>query len=86
VIIAGVVASLPLELPALNCTVGAGSSSIIVTVELDGLPSVAPPVGFDSVTVNHSLGSFRVSFVIATENVLLAVSPLVQERFPLVKV
>ena len=83
VIEAGVVASLPLELAALNCTVGGGSSSVIVTVALDGLPSVAPPVGLDSVTVNVSFGSSRVSFVIGTENVLLAVSPLAQLNVPL---
>jgi hypothetical protein len=54
VIEAGVVASLPLELATLNCTVGAGSSSVIVTVALDGLPNVAPPVGPDNVTVNYN--------------------------------
>jgi hypothetical protein len=86
VIEAGVVASLPLELAALNCTVGVGSSSVIVTVALDGLPNVAPPVGLDSITVNVSFGSSRVSFVIRTENVLLAVSPLGQLNVPLVEV
>jgi hypothetical protein len=82
VIEAGVVASLPLELAALNCTVGVGSLSVIVTVALDGLPSVAPPVGLESVTVNVSFGSSRVSFKIGTENVLVAVSPLAQLNMP----
>jgi hypothetical protein len=83
---AGVVASPPLELATLNCTVGAGSLSVIVTVALDGLPRVAPPVGLDSVTVNVSFNSSRVSFVIGTENVLLAVSPLAQLNVPLTEV
>ena len=55
-------------------------------VVLDGLPNVAPPVGLDNVTVNVSLGSSRVSFVIGTENVLLAVSALAHDRVPLVAV
>jgi hypothetical protein len=57
-----------------------------VTVALDGLPRDAPPVRFDNVTANVSLDSSRVSFVIETENVLLAVSPLAQLNVPLVEV
>ena len=59
---------------------------MIVTVALDGLPSVAPPVGLDSVTVVVSSTSSRASFVIETMNVLFAVSPLVQLKVPLAAV
>jgi hypothetical protein len=86
VIEAGVVASLPLELAALNCTVGDGSSSVIVTIARSLCPKVAPPVGFDKVRLIVSLGSFRLSFMIGIENVLPAVSPLAQLNVPLLEV
>jgi hypothetical protein len=82
---AGVFASLPLRLTAPNCTVGTGSSSMIVAVALDELPNVAPPVGLDSVTVNVSFGSSRASFVIGTL-IVWFVTPGLNVNVPLVAV
>ena len=47
--------------PAIDTAGGGTSSFVIVTVALDGEPSVSPPVGLDSVTVNVSFGSTVVS-------------------------
>ena len=58
------------------------SSSEIVTVEVGMLPIEAPPVGAESVAVKVSLGSSTASSSSRTSIVLLAVSPLPQERMP----
>jgi hypothetical protein len=60
------------------------SSLVIVTVAVDGVPSVAP-LGADSATVNVSLGSTTVSPIIGTLIVLL-VCPAVNVRVPEVAV
>jgi hypothetical protein len=64
----------------LGPTVMATSSLLIVTVAVDGVPSVAP-VGADSATVNVSLASNTVSPMIGTLIVLL-VSPAANVSVP----
>ena len=60
------------------------SLSVIVTVALDGAPTV-PPVGFESVTVNVSSFSAKLSFVIGTE-MLFELSPAANDSVPEVAV
>ncbi|MFZ2197100.1 MAG: hypothetical protein WAV13_05155 [Thermodesulfovibrionales bacterium] len=69
-------------LAAVHCTVGAESSSVIVTVALLSAPSVAPPVGVESVTVKVSFVSSIVSCVIGTVKVLFAISPSAHDSVP----
>ena len=64
---------------------GGGSLSVIVTVA-DAVPSVAPPVAFESVTPNVSFGSSAVSLMTGTVIVFGAVSPSAHVRVPLVAV
>jgi hypothetical protein len=59
---AGVVPSLPLDVAALNCTVGVGSSSVMVAVCTVVVPGVAF-VGVPIVRTTVSFGSSSVSLV-----------------------
>ena len=56
------------------------SSSLIVTVAVEGLPMVAPPVGAERVAVKVSFDSSFESPTIGTWSVLLLLSPLPHER------
>ena len=69
---------------ALNWKMPGGRTSLswMVAVAVAGEPSVAPPVGAESMTWNDSLPSTAVSSVIVTVKVLLAVSPFAQVRLP----
>ena len=64
-------------------TDGVQSLSWIVTVELAGLPSEAPPVGDDSATVKVSSASVAESLTTVTAMLLSELSPLAQESVPL---
>ena len=68
-------------LPAGCC--GGESLSAMETVAAAGLPSVAPPVGAESVTVKVSVPSTRVSSASAMEIVRADASPSAQARVPL---
>src|SRR5262249_8044727 len=57
---------------------GSVSLSMMVSVALVGVPSVAPPVALVSVRTTVSLPSTRLSSRIGTVNVLLALSPAAQ--------
>jgi len=61
---------------------GTPSSSIIVTVVLEGLPNVAPPMGLESVTVKVSFPSYAESSVIGMLIVYVLVSPSDQFKVP----
>ena len=57
------------------------SSSLMVSTAVTGVPSVAPPVGFDRASFTVSLGSSTLSFTIGTVNVLLS-SPALKVSVP----
>ncbi len=60
----------------------ASSSSITVTVTLDGLPNTAPLLGFVSVTVNASWASLAVSSI-KFSAIVLVDSPTAKLSVPL---
>ena len=71
-----------------NCRLpagGAASSSVIVIVEFEGVPSAAPPCGFDRLTPNASLPSYVLSLRIVTVKVSLR-SPSANDSVLLVDV
>jgi hypothetical protein len=71
-------------LPVAVC-VGAREPEI-ATAALAGVPTVAPALGFDRATVKDFVPVKGVVFIIGTEKLFVAVSPLAQLTVPLTAV
>ena len=72
---------LPDDVAAERAIVGVASSSVIEIV-CTAVPSVAPLVAFDRVTVKVSVASSYVSLMIGTVIVFAVASPAAQESVP----